>query len=424
MAPSGRDALSSSDFVRLAAQLATILFVAVFAGQLLRRSRQPAVLGEMLGGVILGPTLLGAALPGVFAWLFSSSDAANAARESFTRLGMLFFLFVAGLQTDLSAVRRNGRQAVSLGLAGTLVPVVVGIALVWALPIGFWGPQAAAAPAAFALFVGLNLANSALPVLARTLLDLGLLETRIGTTCMAAAVVDDLVTWACFAFVLSHLAASTSVAPASAALALPALLLLVAASYWLGPRSLRFVKGHLSWPAGFISVTAVVLLATASLSEALGLHAFLGAFLLGVSLSGSDLEHQQARDVIAHFALGFFAPLYFVSLGLTTNFARSFDGVLVAVVFAAAASSKLIGVLLGARLAGLRIDREAWAIGFGLNARGATGIILAAVGREAGVIDERVFVALAVMAFLTSLMAGPAMRSLLSRSSAASAAES
>jgi hypothetical protein len=181
--------LSAPDFVRLAAQLATILLVAVLSGQALRALRQPSVLGEMLGGVILGPTLLGSVLPGAFAWLFSSSDVANAARESFTRLGMLFFLFVAGLQTDLTSLRRSARLAVSVGLAGTLVPVVAGIALVQALPLEFWGSRAAAAPAAFALFVGLNLANSALPVLARTLLDLGLMESRIGTTRMAAAVV-------------------------------------------------------------------------------------------------------------------------------------------------------------------------------------------------------------------------------------------
>jgi Kef-type K+ transport system membrane component KefB len=407
--------LSAPDFVRLAAQLATILLVAVLSGQALRALRQPSVLGEMLGGVILGPTLLGAVLPGVFAWLFSSSDIANAARESFTRLGMLFFLFVAGLQTDLTSLRRSARQAVSVGLAGTLVPVVAGIALVQALPLEFWGSRAAAAPAAFALFVGLNLANSALPVLARTLLDLGLMESRIGTTCMAAAVVDDLVTWACFALVLSHLVgAAPGVAPVSAPLALVALILLVATSRWLGPRALRWVRGRLAWPAGFISVTAVLLLAAASVSEAFGMHAFLCAFLLGVSLSGSDREHQEARNVIAHFAMGFFAPLYFVSLGLTTNFVGSFDGALVAVVLLAAVGSKLAGVLVGARLAGLPVDREVWAIGFGLNARGATGIILAAVGREAGVIDERVFVALATMAFVTSLMAGPAMRALLS----------
>lgn len=112
------------------------------------------------------------------------------------------------------------------------------------------------------------------------------------------------------------------------------------------------------------------------------------------------------------FAFAVFVGLN-VSLGLTTDFARHFDAALVSVVLAAAMAGKLAGVLLGARLAGLRLDRETWAIGFGLNARGATGIILAAVGRQAGVIDDRVFVALAGMAFLTSLAAGPAMSRLL-----------
>jgi Kef-type K+ transport system membrane component KefB len=132
-----------------------------------------------------------------------------------------------------------------------------------------------------------------------------------------------------------------------------------------------------------------------------------------VALSGGDADHREAHDVVARFALALFAPLYFVSLGLTTDFVRNFDVALVAVVVSAAIVSKLSGVLLGAKVAGMPLDRETWAIGFGLNARGATGIILAAVGHSAGVIDDRVFVALAVMAFLTSLLAGPAMGRLL-----------
>ena len=328
----------------------------------MRAMRQPAVLGEMLGGVILGPTVLGAALPRAFEWLFHSSDAVSVARESLTWLGLLFFLFVVGLQADLSDLRRQGRQALALGLAGTLVPVAAGIGLVQALPAAFWGPLATASPFAFALVVGLNLANSAIPVLARTLLDLGFFESRIGTISMTAALVGDLATWACFALVLSQLMRQGATAPASAAF---------------------------------------------------GTHVFLVALLLGVALRGSARAHPQARDAIVRFVLGCLAPLYFVSLGLTTDFARSFDARLVAVILVVAIASKLAGVLLGARLAGLPLDRQTWAIGFGLNARGATGIILAAVGREAGVIDERVFVALATMAFLTSLMAGPAMRWLL-----------
>jgi Kef-type K+ transport system membrane component KefB len=408
--------VSSPHFVQLLLQLAALLGVAILFGQALRALRQPSVMGELLGGVVLGPTLLGQLFPGVAAGLFGGSPEVGLVRETLTRLGMLFFLFVAGLETDLSELKRSGRAAVRIGLCGTLLPLAMGVALVRALPASFWGPQAEAQPFVFAVFVGLNLANSAIPVLARILMELGLLETRVGTTCMAAAVVDDLVTWGCFAVILARLSPSgpaATGAPVTLGVSLLLLLAVVGFGRRLGPRGLRWVKGHVSWPAGFIAVTAVLILAAAGASEALGTHAFLGAFLLGVGLGGDDAEHQEAQGAITRFALGFFAPLYFVSLGLTTDFARHFDAALVSVVLAAAMAGKLAGVLLGARLAGLRLDRETWAIGFGLNARGATGIILAAVGRQAGVIDDRVFVALAVMAFLTSLAAGPAMSRLL-----------
>jgi Kef-type K+ transport system membrane component KefB len=114
------------------------------------------------------------------------------------------------------------------------------------------------------------------------------------------------------------------------------------------------------------------------------------------------------------FALSFFAPIYFVSMGMTTNYITNFDGLLVVVIFVAAIVSKVGSVLLGAKIAGMPLDRETWAIAFGLNARGATGIILAGVGRAAGVIDDRIFVAMVVMALLTSLLAGPMMNWLLS----------
>jgi Kef-type K+ transport system membrane component KefB len=118
--------------------------------------------------------------------------------------------------------------------------------------------------------------------------------------------------------------------------------------------------------------------------------------------------------VITHFALSFFAPIYFVSIGMTTNYIANFDWQLAGVILGVALASKLLGVLLGARLAGLPVNREAWAIAFGLNARGATGIILAGVGRAAGMIDDRIFVAVVFMAMVTSIVAGPAMNSLLS----------
>ncbi len=164
---------------------------------------------------------------------------------------------------------------------------------------------------------------------------------------------------------------------------------------------------------------ALLILLSASFSEGLGVHAFLGASLIGAALGGHDEDRQEAHDVITRFALSFFAPIYFISMAMSANFIENFDLMLVLVIIAAAFVSKLGGVILGARLAGMPIDRDTWAIAWGLNARGATGIILAGVGRTAGVIDDRMFVAVVVMALVTSIVAGPMMNWLLSHRTAA-----
>ena len=410
--------MSSRDFVLYALQIATMLGFALFFGQVMRRLKQPAVLGEMIGGIVLGPTIMGLLFPGLYQGLFLSSPSVTVVRDASIKMGMLFFLFIAGLETNLSDLKTVGRKASLIGIIGTLVPIAAGIALVYAVPRSFWGPVVQPHFFAFALFIGMNLANSANPVLARILMDLGLLKGGIGTICMTATIFDDLINWTLFAIVLSEIAPSGQAAatslPMSIVLVGLVFVLILGVGRWLGPRTLHYFKGHLSWPIGFIALTALVVLVAASLTETLGVHAFLGAFLVGAALGGHGDEHQEAHDVITRFALGFFAPIYFVSMGMTTNYITHFDGALVLVILVVALASKLLGVLLGARAAGMPIDREAWAMAFGLNARGATGIILAGVGLAAGVIDDRIFVAIVVMALATSILAGPTMNWLLS----------
>lgn len=415
--------MSSQDFVLLTLQFTTMLGMALFCGQLMRRFKQPAVLGEMIGGIILGPTIFGLLAPGLFDWLFETSANVAIVRDTTIKLGMLFFLFAAGLETKLSDLKTLGRKAALIGFVGTLLPIAAGVGLVYLLPRDYWGPTVQAHFFAFALFIGMNLANSANPVLARILMDLGLLNGGIGSLAMAATIVDDLLNWTLFAIILSDIAPSGELAatslPVSILLVLLTFVLILGIGRWLGPRALRWMKGHVAWPSGFIAITALVVLIAASITESLGIHAFLGAFLVGAALSDHDDEHQEAHEVIMRFALSFFAPIYFISMGMTTNYIANFDGLLVLIMLVVALGSKLLGVLLGARLAGMPIDRDAWAIAFGLNARGATGIILAGVGRSVGVIDDRTFVAMVVMALITSLIAGPAMNWFLSHRVAA-----
>jgi Kef-type K+ transport system membrane component KefB len=418
--------MSSPDFVKLALQIATMLAFALIFGQIMRRLRQPAVVGEMFGGIVLGPTIVGWLAPDFYTWLFGSSASVAVVRDASIKLGMLFFLFYAGLQVNLSDLRRLGKAALLIGLIGTLVPIAAGVALVYALPREFWGPIADRHFVSFALFVGMNLANSANSVLARVLMDLGLLNKPIGALIMTATIVDDLVNWSLFAIVLSEIAPSAPSASDSLLVNTVLVLLLFAvvlgAGRWLGPRILERARAHMPWPSGFIALLILLVLLTGGAFEALGVHAFFGAFLVGVALGGAHGVQRDAGDVIGHFVMSFFAPIYFISMGMTTNFIRHFDPALVAVILLAACVTKIGAVLLGAKAAPMPLDREAWAIGFGLNARGATGIILADVGLANNVIDERIFVALVVTALLTSLMSGPAMNRLLIGSARAEAA--
>ncbi len=418
--------MSSPDFVKLALQLAAMLALALICGQALRDLRQPAVVGEMLGGFILGPTIVGWLAPESYAWLFGSSTHVAIVRDASIKLGMLFFLFYAGLEVNLSDLKRLGRRAVLIGSVGTLLPIGAGVGLVHALPHEFWGPIAQDHFVAFALFIGMNLANSANPVIARVLMDLGLLNAPIGALIMTATIVDDLVNWTLFAIILSNIAPSgpplggTLVVNIGLVMAL--FVGVLGAGRWLGPAMLDWARAHMPWPSGFIALLILLVLLAASASEALGVHAFLGAFLVGVALGGRHEAQRDAHDVIGHFVMSFFAPIYFVSMGMTANFIVNFDLALVLVILIAGCVSKIGAVLLGAKAAGMPVDREAWAVGFGLNARGATGIILAGVGLTNRVIDERIFVAIVVMALVTSLMSGPAMNRLLDRAPSRGAA--
>jgi Kef-type K+ transport system membrane component KefB len=407
--------MTSQDFVKLALQLTTMLGFAVLFGEIVRRFKQPAVVGEILGGIVLGPTIFGWVAPSLYEWLFLSSANVTTVRDAATKLGMLFFLFYAGLEVNLSDLKTL-RKAVLIGLIGTVLPIAAGVALVYALPRTFWGPAVQAHFFSFALFVGMNLANSANPVIARILMDLNLLTSSIGALIMSATIVDDLVNWTLFAMILGDIAPSSTAAHQSLALnaVLVGLLFIVVlgAGRRFGPAALRWIQPHVAWPSGFIAVMSLLVLLASSASEALGVHAFLGAFLIGAALGDTRDHHKEAHDVIGNFVTSF-APIFFVSMGMATNFIANFDALLVAIVLVAACISKVGGVLLGAKAAGMPLDREVWAIGFGLNARGATGIILAGVGLANGLIDARIFVAMVFMAAVTSLMAGPMMSRLL-----------
>jgi Kef-type K+ transport system membrane component KefB len=271
----------------------------------------------------------------------------------------------------------------------------------------------------FALFMGAALSISALPVIARILMDLKLIRQEIGVVVMTAATVNDLLGWSLFAVILSMIVPGSSnhSLAVTLSLVLAFIGLTLALGRWLGQPLLRRVRLFLPWPSGFIGLTTILVLAASAAAEAIGIHAIFGAFLVGVGLGQNLEEENQAHEIIYQFAVSFFAPLYFVSIGLRADFAANFDWLLVLIVLLVACTGKIVGAGLGAWLGGMPF-REALAVGFGMNARGAMEIILASVALEYNLIDQRVFVALVIMALVTSMLSGPVMQRLLSRRAA------
>ena len=397
-----------------------MLGAALIFGHLARRLRLPAVLGELVGGIVIGPTLLGALAPGFFAALFPASGPASMARDALIRVGLLCFLFVAGLEVNLSQMRKLGWTIAWTSFLGIAFPFAIGFALVLAFPRSF-GPQAAAHGVLYPLFLGTAMSISALPVIARILMDLSLTRTRLGMVVMAAATIDDLIGWSLFAVILSKVSPIGIEGQRSLGGTLFQVLvlfgLILTVGRWLGRRGLAWAKSLPSWPSGFMGIAVLAVLLTAAATEWIGLHAVLGAFLVGVALAQGNEKRDEAHEAVYQLAVSCFAPLYFVSIGLRADFARHFDAPLVLLVLVVACVGKVAGVGLGAWLSRLS-PREALAVGFGMNARGAMGMILASLALEHGLIDQRMFVALIAMAFVTSVLSGPIMHRLIARGEA------
>jgi Kef-type K+ transport system membrane component KefB len=400
--------MAERDLLAFFLQIAVMLLAAFLAGEAVRKIGQPAVLGEIIGGIILGPSILGLLLPGTYSYIFAQSGQSHFMMTALVSLGMLYFLFIAGMEIDLQQIRRTGRVSLIMSFFGIVVPFALGAASVLLFP-GFWRAPGGSGTL-FAVFVGAALSISALPVIVRILMDLGLTRTKLGQIIITSAIIDDLVGWSLFIYILGMI---TSTEASNPVLALLKILLLGGAVILLGrlfgTRFVAFSK-RISGEAGsLLAMISVVILGGAIAAARCGVHPVFGAFLVGVAL-GPALKHTPCAEVvIRQFAISFFAPLYFVSIGLRLDFVRSFDLPLVALVVLLAFAGKLIGVGAGAYLGGLK-TRDVAMVSFALNARGAVEIILAGVALSAGVVDDRIFLALVVMALLTTTISVPAIK--------------
>lgn len=408
------ESLSHHQVVVLFLALGIMLGAARLLGELAHRFRQPSVLGELIAGVLIGPTILGNLAPGVSEFLFPSQGPNAIAISAITTLAAVLFLLVAGMEVDLSIARRQGKVAPRVSLAGILVSFSTGLSVAWFLP-EYLGRHEGADPVIFALFFATALSISALPVIAKTLMDLDLYRSDLGMIIISAAIVDDLVGWLVFAVILGLMGGTYAGAGAIAGTVLMTLLFagaMLTVGRALIHRAWPVVQAYTRWPGGVLGFALVIALFGAAAAEWIGIHAIFGSFLAGVAIGDSSHLRERTRVTIEHFVSFIFAPVFFASIGLRVDFLAHFNLPLVVLVLAIACTCKLLGAMLGARWGGLPA-REAWAVGFAMNSRGAMEIILGLLALEAGIIGQDLFVALVVMAIATSMMSGPMMRFVL-----------
>jgi Kef-type K+ transport system membrane component KefB/mannitol/fructose-specific phosphotransferase system IIA component (Ntr-type) len=408
------ETLSHHELMVFFLSLGVLLFSARGLGELARRYHQPAVLGELVAGILLGPTVLGSVAPAWHALLFPQTAHLSIALQGLTMLGIVLFLLVAGMEVDLSSIWRQGRSALIIGLSGIGFPFALGFASAWFLP-QLLGIHKEADPFIFALFFATALSITALPVIAKILMDLNLYRSDLGMMIVAAAVFNDLIGWIIFAIILGVMGKGVGQempVEYTVVFTLCFAALVLTLGKWAVHRSLPWIQAHTSWPGGVLGFAVSLALLGAACTEWIGIHGIFGAFLFGIALGESHHLHEHTRATLDQFISFIFAPLFFASIGLRVNFFTHFDLWLTLTVLTIATAGKVLGCFLGGRWSGFS-SREAWALGFGMNARGAMEIILGLLALQADIIRQRMFVALVVMALVTSMTSGAFMQRLL-----------
>jgi Kef-type K+ transport system membrane component KefB len=392
-------------------QVALLLGAAVLLGRLAQRVGLPPVVGELSAGILLGPSVLGHAAPRVSAWLLPHDANQMHMLDATAQLGVLLLIGITGMSMDPGLLRRRAGTAARVSAGGLLMPLAVGVAIGFALPATMLGHGTSRT--VFAFFLGVVMCVSAIPVIAKTLLDMRLLHRDVGQLIIAGAAIDDVVGWVLLSVVGAM--ATTGVSPAEVTSSVAKVLAVVAFAILIGRPVVTGVM-RLSERAAqaYVTVAAAVVLviAAAAGTGALNLETSLGALFAGM-LIGSARRLDRARLLpLRALVLGVLAPLFFTTAGLRMDLAALGRPAVLgsaAAVLAVAIVGKFVGVYLGARLS-RRSHREAIALGAGLNARGVIEVIIAMVGLRLGVLSGEAYTVVVLMAVVTSLMAPPILR--------------
>lgn len=381
--------------VRILLALAVVIGASRLAGWAISKIGQPRVHGEILAGILLGPSLLGVVWPEALAYLFPPEIVG--ALRVLAQVGLVLFMFLIGLELDLAKLRGHGRKAVAISQASIVTPMALGgLLALWLYPrLG-----GDANRLGFVLFLGAAMSITAFPVLARVLQETGLSRTRIGVLTITCAAVDDVTAWCVLAVVVA-VVESSGFAEASITIAL-SLVFLVGMLKVVTPL-LRRMRTVPLW------LTICLALAAAWITEEIGIHAIFGAFMAGTAMPRTTDVRHDVHERLEPAVVTFLLPVFFVVVGLATRI-DLLDGLylwgITLLFIATAIAGKWGGSMLAARLTG-ETWQDAAAIGILMNTRGLTELVILTVGLELGVIDTTLFTMGVLMALVTTLMATP-----------------
>ena len=372
--------------VLLLLQIAVILAVCRLLHELCERIGQPPVIGEIIAGLLLGPSLFGWLAPNLFAKLFP--PASLPALNALSQIGLVLFMFLVGLHLDIAEVWALRGVAGLAGLLSIAVPFAAGFAL--ARPLHALAPSSPMLP--FSLFVAVAMSITAFPVLARILADHKMTATRLGHVAIACAAFNDVLAWSLLAWIVA----------VSRSLVEPILIVVIySAAMWFVVRPLlRFVPNELATMLIFVFLSSWV-------TELAGLHALFGAFFAGVIWPRDAVKFDEVSAKIEPIAMAVLIPLFFSYTGLRTNIGGVNWGFTL-IIIAVAVAGKIGGAFAGARLMGFD-SRNALSLGVLLNTRGLVELVVLNVGLDLGILTPELFSMMVVMALVTTLMTSPAL---------------
>ena len=396
-----------SDVSHLLLALTVVIVVARSVGALFHAVRQPRVVGELVAGIVLGPSVLGRLAPGAFHFLLPPSVAGTFGLVS--QVGIVFFMFLVGAELDLQLLRSRALPALAIAQASIAMPLGLGVAMGFALHPTL--APAGVTPVVFALFVGVAMAITAFPVLARLLADHGLQQTPLGTLSLTSAAINDVTAWVLLAFLIGLVKGQIGGVWRTVALLVGFIGAMIGGVRPLLVWALR----RQAWTERTALYAALVfMMVSALVAEAIGVHAIFGAFLAGVVVPRETRLKDNLAMRLEDMTVLFFLPPYFAFTGLRTELGllnSGDDWAVAAAIIVVATAGKFGGTILGGRLAGVPW-RMAVQVGVLMNTRGLMELVVLNVGVDLGVISMRLFAMMVLMAVVTTFAAPPLLQAL------------